>query len=127
MSSARPGTAFVNHSSFTWPSTQVDMRNLLAIARALILRPEILVLDEAVSALDSLSKAQVLDLLNTLKARDKLSLVFVSHDLTAVKGLVDHILILKEAEMVEYNDTATTFSAPVHPYTRALLAAAPPL
>jgi peptide/nickel transport system ATP-binding protein len=99
----------------------------IAIARALVLKPDILVLDEAVSALDTVSREQVLDLLNTLKKRDGLSLVFVSHDLSAVRSLVDHILIMKDAEAVEYGETARIFTAPQAPYTRALLAASPVL
>lgn len=99
----------------------------IAIARALILKPDILVLDEAVSALDTVSREQVLELLNTLKKRDGLSLVFVSHDLSAVRSLVDHILIMKDAEAVEYGDTARIFTAPQATYTKALLAASPTL
>ncbi|MEM9964115.1 MAG: ABC transporter ATP-binding protein [Asticcacaulis sp.] len=97
----------------------------IAIARALILEPEIIVLDEAVSALDALSKSEILDLLQSLKQSRALSLVFVSHDLMAVKALADHILILKEGSVLEQADTRTLFRAPSHAYTQALLAATP--
>ena len=97
----------------------------IALARALILKPDILVLDEAVSALDTVSRQQIIDLLSELKRRDNLSLVFVSHDLSAVQALVDHVLIMKDGRQVEYAPTATIFTEPRADYTRALLDASP--
>ncbi|MFT4089153.1 MAG: ABC transporter ATP-binding protein [Asticcacaulis sp.] len=97
----------------------------IAIARALILEPEIIVLDEAVSALDALSKAEVLTLLQALKTSRGLSLVFVSHDLMAVRALADQIAILKGGTVIEQADTRALFEAPAQDYTKALLAATP--
>lgn len=95
----------------------------IALARALILRPEIIVLDEAVAALDTVSRGEVLSQLQTLKQRDGVALVFVSHDLAAVRAVADRVLILKDGVAVEEADVRTLFTAPAHPYTQALLAA----
>jgi len=102
-------------------------RQRIAIARALIVKPELIIFDEAVSALDVSVRAQVLDLIADISARRDLSFLFISHDLTVVRSVTDRILVMKEGEIVEQGDTETVFTAPRHAYTKALLAAAPQL
>jgi ABC-type glutathione transport system ATPase component len=100
-------------------------RQRLAIAKALAVEPTILVLDEAVSALDVSVQARILALLNEIRQESDVSLVFVSHDLAVVAEVTDQILVMYEGEAVEYGTTADVLCRPEHPYTEMLLSSAP--
>ncbi|MEO1549854.1 MAG: dipeptide ABC transporter ATP-binding protein [Pseudomonadota bacterium] len=102
-------------------------RQRIAIARALILRPKLIVLDEAVSALDVSIRATILDLLSDLRARFGLAYLFITHDLHVVRAVTDQVMVMRAGQVLEQGPTETVFAAPSHAYTAALIDATPVL
>jgi ABC-type microcin C transport system duplicated ATPase subunit YejF len=99
-------------------------RQRIAIARALVLQPDLMILDEPTSALDRTVQKQVIELLREIQARYRLSYIFISHDLAVVRALSHKLLVLRQGRIVEYGDAETIFREPQQPYTRELLNAA---
>ena len=99
-------------------------RQRIAIARAMILRPKLLVLDEPTSALDMTVQVQIVQLLRDLQQKHQLAYLFISHDLKVVRALSHKLMVMKQGDVVEAGDAAAIFDAPQTDYTRALLAAA---
>lgn len=97
----------------------------ISIARALLMRPSLIVCDEAVSALDLSVQAQILNLLQEVQETRQLSYLFIAHDLTVVRAFCDRALILRRGQVVEEGPVEALFAHPEHPYTQALLAAIP--
>ncbi|MDD1507378.1 ABC transporter ATP-binding protein [Pseudomonas sp. CNPSo 3701] len=99
-------------------------RQRIAIARALVLKPALILLDEPTSALDRTVQRQVVDLLRSLQAKYNLSYLFISHDLAVVRAISHQLMVVKQGQVVEQGDARQVFEAPQHPYTRQLLEAA---
>ena len=99
-------------------------RQRIAIARALILRPKLIVLDEPTSALDRSVQKQVIELLRRLQRENALTYIFISHDLAVVRALSDHVMVMKDGAVVEEGPTEALFERPATDYTRALMRAA---
>jgi peptide/nickel transport system ATP-binding protein len=97
----------------------------VAIARALVLEPDVLVLDEAVSALDVSIRAQILNLVNEIRSALGVTCVFISHDLAIVKYMSTRVIVMSGGRIVESGDSASLFRSPRHSYTRALMDAVP--
>jgi microcin C transport system ATP-binding protein len=99
-------------------------RQRIAIARAMILRPRLVVLDEPTSALDMTVQVQIVELLRALQRKYGLAYLFISHDLRVVRALAHQVMVLKAGDVVEQGPAKAIFEAPQTDYTRALMAAA---
>ena len=99
-------------------------RQRIAIARAMVLKPELVVLDEPTSALDMSVQAQIVDLLRDLQSQYQLAYVFISHDLKVVRALSDEIMVMQQGKVVESGDAEQIVTSPVDPYTKELMSAA---
>ena len=100
-------------------------RQRIVIARALAMKPRLLIADEPVSALDVSVQAEILDLLDEIQARHGVGMIFITHDLRVASRMADRILVMHQGRVVEAGDAARVLSAPEHPYTRELLGAVP--
>jgi microcin C transport system ATP-binding protein len=99
-------------------------RQRIAIARALVLKPALILLDEPTSALDRTVQRQVVELLRSLQAKYNLTYLFISHDLAVVRALSHQMMVVKQGQVVEQGAAAGIFAAPQHPYTQQLLESA---
>lgn len=99
-------------------------RQRIAIARSMILKPKVVILDEPTSALDRSVQRQVIELLRDLQDKHGLSYVFISHDLSVIRAMSDHVVVMKNGKIVEQGETEAIFDHPQEAYTRDLIAAA---
>jgi len=116
--------AFIDRYPHTFSGGQ---RQRIGIARALAVKPELIICDEPTSALDVTVRAQILRLLKTLQEETGVSYLFITHDLSIVPTIADHVAVMQAGKLVEVGETEILLDSPVHPYTRTLLAAAPKL
>ena len=100
-------------------------RQRIGIARSLAVKPEILIADEPVSALDVSIQAQILELLDQIRDQMNLAMIFITHDLRVAAQVCDRVAVMRQGEVVETGSTSELFSSPKHDYTQALLAAVP--
>lgn len=98
-------------------------RQRIAIARALVLQPELIILDEPTSALDRTVQSQVVNLLRNIQQKYQISYLFISHDLAVVKALSHRVMVMKQGEVVEYGDSHQIFDSPKEAYTQTLIEA----
>jgi oligopeptide transport system ATP-binding protein len=100
-------------------------RQRIGIARTLVMNPELIIADEPISALDVSIRAQVLNLMNTLKREMGLTYLFIAHDLSVVRFITDRVAVIHLGKIVELAETETLYNNPIHPYTKGLLSAIP--
>ena len=100
-------------------------RQRIGVARALVMKPQLIIADEPISALDVSIRAQVLNLLRDLQEKNDLTYLFISHDLSVVRFITDRIAVIHKGKIVELANTEKLFKSPLHPYTRSLLSAIP--
>jgi len=101
------------------------MRQRVMVAMALILKPDLVIADEPTTALDVITQAQIIDLMKDLKEKYKMSLIFISHDISLVSEVADRMAVMYAGQVVEMGDILSIFDEPLHPYTKALLEAIP--